>query len=151
MALQNPLMPVTQVTEESLPPAPSAGVTPTDIHRVGQFLDSSVSANTRANYRSAWNNFERWTQDRAALATVRLHRAALAADHKANGHLDPTDNEGGGRVLGSIARAHGRAGKQAKPLTAEALRPSGPQHRVGASGRREEARIGGAGFLVGPG
>ena len=141
MALQNPLMPVTQVPEESLPPAPSAGVTPTDIHRVGQFLDSSVSANTRANYLSAWNNFERWTQDRAALATV----------HKANGHPDPTDNEGVRRVRRGIARAHGRAGKKAKPLTAEVLRAFGPQHWVGASGRREEARIGGAGFLKGPG
>ena len=28
-----------------------------------------------------------------SVATVRLHRAALAAIHKSNGHQDPTDNE----------------------------------------------------------
>ena len=112
---------------------------------MGQFLDGSTSENTRASYRSAWKTFSQWAGSRAALAmpaspalvagylshlvedrrlsvaTVRIHRAAIAAVHKANGHADPTDNEGVRRVLKSIARAHGRAAKQAKPLTAEAM------------------------------
>ena len=166
MALQNPLLPVPQAQEASLPPEPTAGVTPTDIQRVGQFLDSSVSANTRANYRSAWKNFERWAQGRAALAmpasaalvaaylshlvedrhlsvaTIRLHRAALAAIHKAHGHEDPTDNEGVRRLMKGIARDHGRAQKQAKPLTAEALaaiRATGPSRRPLGDGKKQES------------
>ena len=55
------------------------------------------------------------------MATVRLHRAALAAIHKAAGHADPTDNEGVRQILKGIARAHGKPQKQARPLTAEAL------------------------------
>ena len=166
MATQNPLLPAPQVLEESAPPAPSAGVTPTDIQRVGQFLDSSASANTRANYRSAWNNFEKWAQGRAALtlpvspplvaaylshlvedrhlsvATVRLHRAALAEIHKANGNDDPTDNEGVRRVIKGIARDHGRGQKQAKPLTAEALaaiRATASSRRPLGDGKKQES------------
>ena len=56
-----------------------------------------------------------------SVATVRLHKAALAAVHKAHGHEDPTDNEGVRRIMQGIARAHGKAQRQAKPLTAEAL------------------------------
>ncbi len=55
------------------------------------------------------------------MATVRLHRAAMAAVHKAAGHDDPTDNEGVRRILQGISRAHVRAQKQVSPLTAEAL------------------------------
>ena len=133
MATQNPLLPAPRAPETALPPAPGAGVTPTDIQRVGQFLDNSVSDNTRSMYRSAWKNFEKWAQDRAALtmpasptlvaaylshlveerhlsvATVRLHRTALGAIHKANGHEDPTDNEGVRQMLKGIARRYGRA------------------------------------------
>ena len=29
-----------------------------------------------------------------SVATSRLHKAALAAMHRANGHVDPTDHEG---------------------------------------------------------
>ena len=58
---------------------------------------------------------------RLSVATVRLHKAALAAVHRAAGHDDPTDNEGVRRVLQGIARAHGRPRKQTRPLTAEAL------------------------------
>ena len=56
-----------------------------------------------------------------SVATVRLHKAALAAVHKAAGHPDPTDNEPVKQIMKGIARAHGRPQKQAKPLTAEAL------------------------------
>ena len=55
------------------------------------------------------------------MATVRLHRAAIAAIHKTNGHQDPTDNKGVRRVLKGIARAHDKPQKQARPLTAQAL------------------------------
>ena len=134
-------------------------------------LDNSVSENTRAMYASACRSFETWAkawgaltirasppliasyishlvEDRhLAVATVRLHRAVLVAIHKANGYEDPTDDEGVRRVIKGIARDHGRAQTQAKPLTAETLQPSGPQLRGGAPWGREEARIGGAGFL----
>ena len=61
-------------------------------------------------------------EDRSlSVATIRLHKAALAAVHKTHGHDDPTDHEGVRRIMKGIARSHGRAQKQAKPLTAEAL------------------------------
>ena len=96
-------------------------------------------------YASAWRSFQAWTQARGNLsfpaappvvaaylahlaeerqmsvATIRLHKAALAAIHKANGHPDPTDNEGVRRIMQGIARAHGKGQKQARPSTAEAL------------------------------
>ena len=79
---------------------------------------------------------------RLSVATVRLHKAALAAVHKANGHDDPTDNEGVKRILQGISRAHGRAQKQAKPLTAEALaavRATANSRRSLADGKRQES------------
>ena len=107
-----------------LPISPAAatpavpGLSADDLQRVQQLLDHSVSANTRASYTSAWRSFQAWAQARAVMplpaspalaaaylshlagerrlsvATVRLHKAALAAVHKAHGHPDPTDNEG---------------------------------------------------------
>ena len=147
-------------------PAAAEGLGPTDLQRIRQSLDSSVSENTRANCRSAWKTFERWAQARAALAmpaspaliatylshlaedrrlsvaTIRLHRAAIAAIHKSNGHQDPTDNEGVRRVMKGIARARGRAAKQAKPLTAEALaavRATAPSMRPLGDGKKQES------------
>ena len=143
MALQNPLIPA-PAKDHSLP-TPAAGLTGADLARLRRSLDSSVSDNTRAMYNSAWRGFQSWTQARGALAlpaspsliaaylahlaeerrlsvaTVRLHKAALAAIHKAAGHEDPTDNEGVRRIMQGIARAHGKGQKQARPLTAEAL------------------------------
>ena len=85
--------------QNSLPPA-GAGLTNADLARLHSSLDSSVSDNTRAMNNSAWRAFETWGQARGALslpaspplvaahlaekrrlwvATVRLHKAALAA------------------------------------------------------------------------
>ena len=163
--MQNPLLAVAQEHYQNLHPAHVTGVTSTELNRIRQSLDSSVSENTRASYRSVWKTFERWAQVRAALAlpaspaliaaylshlaeerrlsvpTVRLHRAAIAEIHKSNGHQDPTDNDGVRRVLKGITRAHGRAAKQAKPLTAEGpWRRSGPQRHPGARWDKERSR-----------
>ena len=118
-------------------------------------------------YASAWRGFEAWTQARGALAmpasralvsaylahlteerrlsvaTVKLHKAALAAVHKAHGHDDPTDNEAVRQIMKGIARAHGRPQKQAKPLTAEALAAVKATARgrrpLGGPGNRQES------------
>ena len=166
MTQQQALLPaIAEPNQQDLPAIPE-GLGPTDVQRIRQSLDSSVSENTRASYRSAWKTFEQWAQARAALAmpaspaliaaylshlaedrhlsvaTVRLHRAALAAIHKANGHQDPTDNEGVRRVMKGIARAHGRGARQAKPLTAEALaavRATAPARRPLGDGKKQES------------
>ena len=153
----------------------AGGLASTDLQRIRQALDHSVSDNTRAAYQSAWRSFEAWAQARAALtlpaspalaaaylshpaqerrlavATVRLHKAALAAMHRASGHPDPTDNEGVRRVLQGISRAHGRPQKQARPLTAEALRGAGHRQEPAPPGGREAAGVGPAGLLAGQG
>ncbi len=147
MATQNYILPVPQESAETLP-APATGLTdagPGAVAPLRRSLDSSASDNTRSMYNSAWRGFEAWAQGRGALAmpasppiaaaylahlaeerrmsvaTIRLHRAALAAIHKTAGHPDPTDNEPVKQIMKGIARARGRAQKQAKPLTAEAL------------------------------
>ena len=143
MALYHSLLPAPQDAGQHLPPAPVANLTSTDIQRIQGSLDQSTSDNTRKSYVSAWTSFQSWTRGtlampastvlvaaylthlaeerRLSVATVRLHRAAIAALHRAAGHQDPTDNEGVKRVMHGISRSHGKAQRQAKPLTAEAL------------------------------
>ena len=149
MALQNSLLPVPRDSTKTIPPAPAGQptgeLTQSDIERIQKTLDLGTSENTRAMYNSAWRSFQTWANNREVRAmpaspaliaaylshlaedrhlsvgTIRLHQAALAAMHKAAGQQDPTDNEGVRRLLKGISRAHGKAPKQAKPLTAEAL------------------------------
>ena len=153
------------IPADAHPPAPQ-GLTDADIQRLRHSLDSSVSENTRKMYASACRSFQAWAQGRGALAipasstlaaaylahlaedrglsvaTIRLHKAALAAVHKAHGHDDPTDHEGVRRIMKGIARSHGRAQKQAKPLTAEALAAvQGHRQQQAPPGRRQEAGI----------
>ena len=76
------------------------------------------------------------------MATIRLHKAALAAEHKAAGHDDPTENEGVRRVMKGIARAHGRSQKHARPLTGEALaavKATAKSRRSLGDGKRQES------------
>lgn len=167
MTLQNPLLPVPAEQPGGNTPAPAAGLTGADVARLRRSLDSSVSDNTRAPYNSAWGSFRTWAQARGTLdmpaapalaaaylahlaeerglsvSTVRLHKAALAAIHRATGHDDPTNNEGVRRVLQGISRAPGRAQRQARPLTAAArasakATSNGPRS-LGRGGRRQES------------
>ena len=143
------------------------GLTREDFKRIQDFLDHSVSENTRAMYRSVWTTFEDWTQARTVLglpatpalvaaylshlaeerrlsvSTIRVHKAALAAIHRATGHEDPTDNEGVRRLMQGISRTHGRAQRQARPLTAEALAAvkatANGRRPLGNQGRRQES------------
>ena len=137
MTLQNPLLPVPQEPDAGNRPAPAAGLTGGDVEMIRQALDHSVSDNTRAAYKSAWRSFGAWCRTRGALALPASPQLAaaylthLAEErrlsvttvhlHKAAGHDDPTNNEGGRRVLQGIARAHGTPQKQARPRTSEAL------------------------------
>ena len=164
--MQNSLLPSPQNPGESLPPA-ATGLTGADLARLRRNLDSSVSDNTRVMYNSAWSSFEIWAQARGALAmpaspplvaaylawlaeerrlsvaTIRLHKGALAAIHKAAGHPDPADNEGVRRIMQGIARAHGKAQRQAKPLTARALAAvkatAKSRRSLGGTGNRQES------------
>ena len=159
-SIRGPRMNMLNVSPAAVPAA--QGLTSEDFKRIQDFLAHSVSANTRAMYRSVWTTFELWTSARAVLglpatpalvaaylshlaeerrlsvATVRVHKAALAAIRRATGHEDPTDNEGVRRLLQGISRAHGRAQRQAKPLTAEALAAV----KATANGRRSLGREG---------
>ena len=166
MALQNPLIPAPANQPNDNQPVPAAGLTTADLARLRHSLDSSVSDNTRAMYNSTWRGFEAWTQARGALAmpvspplvaaylahlaeerrlsvaSVRLHKAALVAVHKAAGHPDPTDNEAVRQIMKGIARAHGKGQKQAKPLTAEALaavKATAKSRRPLENGKRQES------------
>ena len=87
-------------------------------------------------YASAWRSFEAWTQAHSNLSlpaspplaaaylshlaqerhlsvdTVLLHRAALAAVHRARGHQKQADNVGVRTMIERIARTHGKAQRQ---------------------------------------
>ena len=60
-------MPVFPGPEKTLPPEHGAGLTASEVQRGARPLDLSVSANTRAMYRSVWSAFEDWTSSRAVL------------------------------------------------------------------------------------
>ena len=167
MALQNPLLPVPVEDPNTATPTLATGLNNADLVRLRRSLDSSVSDNTRKMYNSAWRSFESWSQARGALAmpaspalvaaylaclaeerrmsvaTIRLHKAALAAVHKAAGHPDPTDNEPVKQIMKGIARAYGKAQRQAKPLTAEALAAvkatAKSRRSLGGPGKRQES------------
>ena len=166
MALQYPMIPAPMDGSSTQAPAPATGLTGADLQRLRRSLDHSVSENTRVMYNSAWRCFEAWAQARGALslpasppivaaylahlaeerrlsvATIRLHKAGLAAIHKAAGHSDPTGNEGVRQVMKGIARAHGRAPKQIRPLTAEALaavKATARSRRPLEGGKRQES------------
>ena len=114
MALQNPLIPAPANQPNDNPPAPATGLTTADLAQ----------------------------ERRLSVATVRLHKAALAAIHKASGHEDPTDNEGVRRTMQGIARAHGKGQRQARPLTAEALaavKATARGRRQLGDGKRQES------------
>ena len=127
--MQNALLPAPQEPDQLLQQQPKAGLLAADVDRLKRSLDQSVSANTRAMYASAWRSFEAWDQARGNLslpaapplvaaylaylaylaeerhlsvASIRLHRAALAAIHKSAGHEDPTDNEGVRRAMKGV-------------------------------------------------
>ena len=160
MTLQNPLIPAPEKDHSDTTPAPAVGLTADDLARLRHSLDSSVSDNTRAMYNSAWRGFEKWAQARGNLslpaspqitaaylahlaedrglsvATIRLHKAAMAAVHKTYGHDDPTDHEGVRRIMKGIARSHGRTQRQAKPLTSRVTVLSRPT----SGGRRHKSR-----------
>ena len=44
-----------------------------------------------------------------SVASIRLHKAALAAIHRSAGHEGPTLHEGVRRVMGGIARSRAKA------------------------------------------
>ena len=120
-----------------------AELTAADQGRIDQALADSRSANTRAQYRSAWAAWQRWgaehghatlpadplaiaaylaerTEQGAAAATVRTIRAAIRAGHVDTGADDPTGHDGVRRVLQGLTRqAAGRGRGQADPLTAD--------------------------------
>ena len=130
------------------PPAPCAAVLRPRVRgaaitecRIDQALADSRSANTRAQYRSAWAAWQRWgaehghqvlpadpaavaaylaerTEQGAAAATVRTIRAAIGAAYRDAGADDPTAHDGVRRVLQGLTRqAAGRG--QAQALTAD--------------------------------
>ena len=166
MALQYPMIPAQQDGANAPLPAPEPRLNGADLARLRRSLDSSVSDNTRTMYNSVWRGFETWAQARGTLslpaspplvaaylahlaeerrlsvATVRLHKAALAAIHKAAGHPDPTDNEAVRQIMKGIARAHGKVQRQARPLTAEALaavKATAKSRRPLEDGKRQES------------
>ena len=166
MTQQQVLLPANATPNQQVLPAAAEGLGPADIQRLRQSLDSSVSENTRKMYASAWRSFQAWTQGRGNLslpaspplvaaylahlaeernlsvATIRLHKAALAAVHKTHGHDDPTDHEGVHKTMKGIGRTHGRTQRQAKPLTAEALaavRATANTRRPLGDGKKQES------------
>ena len=68
MTQQQALLPANVTPSEKDLPAAADGLGPTDVQRILQSLDSSVSENTRTNYASAWRSFQAWTDIRGMLS-----------------------------------------------------------------------------------
>ena len=133
MALQHPLAPDPQPDNQGLLPKVATSLTDQDRKRIEDALDHSLSENTRTMYASSWRSFEEWSRVRGvpslpappeliaayllelaeerqvSVATIRLHKAAIAAIYRSTGHEAPTIHEGVKRVMGRIARTKGQA------------------------------------------
>lgn len=112
-----------------------------------QIIRESRAPATQRAYDLHWRAFEEWYGDEPpvlpcdpvtvahflgdyaetkAVATVRLAKASIGAQHRESGVADPTATEIVKRRMATIARLHGRRQKQAKPITEaewERLRP----------------------------
>ena len=106
------------------------GLTREDFKRIQDFLDHSVSENTRAMYRSAWKTFDEWTSARAVSGPAGIARP-------------------GGRLLvppGRGAKAVG--GHRPSPQGCPGGHP--PGHRPRGPHRQRGSAEGPAGDLAGP-
>ena len=177
MALQIPAHPSsskpgpTPTRQRQQPASPTA-----DLARLRRSLDSSVSDNTRKMYNSAWRGFQAWAQARGALAlpaSPALNRrlpgppgrgtTSLGGHHPAPQGRPGRDPQGRWprrphRQRGRETHHAGhRAGPRQSPAPGKTPNGRGPGRGEGDSEepappeRRETARVGGKGFLAGPG
>ena len=139
MEKQNLPVPINQETNQEA----DQQLTNTEVLKIQDLLEDDVAENTRRVYRSAWQSFLRWTDARSfnslpaephiiaaylshladdkglSLATIKLHRSAIAAAHRRAGLEDKSDHEGVRRVMRAISRRYARPQRQARPLTSE--------------------------------
>lgn len=141
-----------------------AGLSATDETNLSSVLDHEVSPNTIRAYRSQWQKFTAWAQNRGIRAlpaepvqvavylaerlekqrhkpaTLRAVAAAIAFVHRAYGLESPCASPEVKGTLKSASRKSGRSQKQAEALTAEALdaiKSTAHQPRLGRGGRLE--------------
>lgn len=141
-----------------------AGLNANDESNLSSVLDHEVSPNTIKAYRSQWQSFTAWAQERGLLAlpakpvhvavylaerlekqghkpaTLRAAAAAIAFVHNARGLENPCASPEVKVTLKSASRKSGRSQKQAEALTAEALEAiesTAHRPRVGRGGRPE--------------
>ena len=157
------------LASEAVPTLLSAGagqLTQSDVGNLTGLLDHEIAPNTMRSYRSQWRNFLSWAMTRgvAALpadpahvaaylaeriedlghrpATLRAAAAAIAFVHRSAGRENPCAHPEVKRTLRGATRKAGRAQKQAKGLTADALaaiRSTACDPRPGRGGRFESA------------
>ena len=141
-------------------------LTESDVGNVSGLLDHEIAVNTMRSYRSQWRNFLSWTMRRGVPAlpanpahvaaylaersealghkpaTLRAAAAAIGFVHRAAGLDNPCVRPEVKRTLRGATRKAGRAQKQAKGLTADALdaiRSTACDPRPGRGGRLESA------------
>ena len=141
-------------------PAGAAGrLAPADRARVTATLEAAHADNTTRTYRAAWKVFEIWMARRGyptlpaepvhvasyltslaarrSIATVQVHRSAIASVHRQQGLASPCAAPGVKRVLQGLANTAARlrpAPRQADALTSDALAA------IRAAVRRQEER-----------
>ncbi len=103
-----------------------------------QYLSAATAEHTRATYRSAIRQFERWggrlPTDRQTVIryllekaeshnprTLSLHLTALSQWHRFQGYSDPTQDPSVKKTLQGMRRVHGTPKKKAKALRLEQL------------------------------
>lgn len=141
-------------------------LTESDVVNLAGLLDHEVARNTVRSYRSQWRSFLAWAIRRGVPAlpaepahvaaylaeriedlghkpaTLRAAAAAIGFVHRAAGRDNPCARPEVTRTLRSATRKAGRAQKQAKGLTADALaaiRSTACEPRPGRGGRLESA------------
>ncbi|WP_419933097.1 tyrosine-type recombinase/integrase [Candidatus Poriferisodalis sp.] len=144
-----------------------ASLTESDAENLNGLFRHEVTHNTIRSYRSQWRRFAAWATTRGARAlpakpehvaaylaerfgqlghkpaTLRVAAAAIAYVHSNYGLENPCSHPDVRRTLRGATRMAGKAQKQAKGLTAEALdaiAATACQPRLGKNGRSESAQ-----------
>lgn len=135
-----------------------------DFERIGRYAQSTISDKTKADYASAWRDFETYCERRgfvampasvqtvaayvtaladagASVSQINLKRAAIRHQHHIAGHISPTEHPHLIELLKGVRRARGSSVTPKEELTLDHLREIVAGLPATINGRRDRAML----------